>query len=259
MRVSICGRLLLETDGGVLDESVLPGRLGRRLWVYLVLNRRRPVGRAELHEVLWGDDSPEAPDASLNALASRVRSALAAIAPEVVLRSSTGAYTLGLPADVFVDRERAWSAIHHVQGLRRQGDHAKAWAEAVIANEIAARGLLPGEHGAWIEAERRILRDIEIQALEAIGDAEIERHRPDDAERVGRKLLAIDPLREGGYRLLMRALAAGGNPAQAAHVMDECRAALAVADTSPSAETEQVYREVVRPGRVQGPRGRSAS
>jgi DNA-binding SARP family transcriptional activator len=256
VRVSICGRLLIETDRGVLDESALPGRLGRRLWVYLVLNRRRPVGRAELHEALWGDESPEAADASLNALASRARTAIASVAPEVELRSSTGTYLLALPAEAFVDRERAWSAIHHVQGLLRTGDHAKAWAEAVIANEIAARGLLPGEHGPWIEAERRVLRDIEIQALEAIGEAEIAGRHADEAERIGRKLVTIDPLRESGYRLLMRALAAGGNPAQAARVMDECRAALAVADASPATETEQVYREIVRPGQGPGPRGR---
>ena len=247
MRVSICGRLLIETAAGVLGDAAFPGRLGRRLWVYLVLNRRRPVGRAELHDALWGEDSPDAADASLNALASRVRTAIATIAPEVDLRASAGTYTLMLPADVFVDRERAWSAIHHVQALLRQGEHADAWAEAVIANEIAARGLLPGEHGPWIEAERRILRDVQIQALEAIGEAEIERRRPDEAERVGRNLVAIDPLREAGYRLLMRALGAGGNPAQAARVMEECRAALAVADASPSAETEQVYRGVMVP------------
>lgn len=257
MRISICGRLLVEAPGGVVDESGFPGRLGRRLWVYLVLNRRRPVARAELYEALWGEDSPDAADASLNALASRLRSVIAPRAPGVELRASTGTYALGLPGDVFVDHERAWSAIHHVQALLRQGEPAKAWAEAVIANEIAARGVLPGEDGVWIEAERRILRDIEMQALEAIGDAEIDRHRADEAERVGRKLITVDPLREAGYRLLMRALAAGGNPALATRVMDECRAALAVAGASPSPETEKVYREVIRPpDRVLGPRGR---
>src|SRR4029077_8154916 len=107
-----------------------------------------------------------------------------------------------------------------------------------------ARGLLPGEDGDWIVAERRVLRDIEMQALEAVGEAEIERDRADEAERVGRKLIALDPLRESGYRLLMRALGAGGNPAQATHVMDECRAALATAGAAPTAETERVYRDV---------------
>ena len=235
----------METDAGALEEESLPGRLGRRLWVYLVLNRRRPIGRGEIGEALWGEDTPEAADASLNALVSRLRSAIRTVAPDVKLRASGGTYSLALPADVFVDRERAWTAIHHVEALRRQGDSVNAWAEAVIANEIAARSLLPGEDGAWIEAERRTLRDTELQALEAIGQAEIDRHRADEGERVGRRLIAADPLRESGYRLLMRALAAGGNAAQAGRVMDECRSALAAAAASPSAETERLYREIV--------------
>ena len=235
----------METDAGALEEESLPGRLGRRLWVYLVLNRRRPIGRAEIGEALWGEDTPEAADASLNALASRLRSTIRTVAPEVLLRASGGTYFLGLPADVFIDRERAWTAIHHVEALRRQGDSTGAWAEAVIANEIAARGLLPGEDGGWIEAERRTLRDIELQALEAVGQAEFDRHRAHEAERVARRLITVDPLRESAYRLLMRALAAGGNPAQAGHVMDECRSALAAAAAAPSIETERLYREIV--------------
>ena len=248
MRITICGRLRVEADGGVVEEESLPGRLGRRLWVYLVLNRRRPVGRGELEAALWGEDAPEAADASLNALASRLRSTIGHISRDVELRASAGTYSLALPVDVFVDRERAWSAIHHVQALRRQGDHADAWAEAVIASEIAARGLLPGEDGAWIEAERRTLHDIELQALEAIGQAEIEHRRAEEAERVGRRLIAADPLRESGYRLMMRAVTAGGDSGRAAGVMRECRAVLAAAGLVPSAETEAVYREALRAG-----------
>src|SRR5207302_2506374 len=90
-------------------------------------------------------------------------------------------------------------------------------------------------------------RNYHLHAHQAIGDTEIDRGRPDEAERVGRRLVAADPLRESGYRLLMRALAAGGNPAQASRVMEECRTTLAAAATSPSAETERVYREVVGP------------
>ena len=42
-------------------------------------------------------------------------------------------------------------------------------------------------------------------------------------------------------------LAAGGNRAQAIRVMAECRAALAAASASPSAETERVFRQVLTP------------
>lgn len=84
-------------------------------------------------------------------------------------------------------RERAWTAIHHVQSLRREGNVREAWAEAVIANEIAARGFLPGEDAPWIEAERRALRDMELQALEAVCEAELDQHRASEptASRAG--------------------------------------------------------------------------
>lgn len=244
MRIQICGRLSIEGERLTILEADMPGRLGRRFWAYLVLNRRRPVGRDELVTALWGEDSPEAEDASVHALASRVRGVLSRLGEGATLRAATGAYALALPAGTFVDRERAWGAISHVAAIRRDGDIAGAWSEAVIANEIAARGFLPGENGAWIEAERRILRDIELQALEAICETELDQRRPAEAERVARRLVAADALRESGYRLLMRSLAAGGNSAQATRVMDECRVALAGVGAVPSPETERVYREL---------------
>jgi DNA-binding SARP family transcriptional activator len=245
VRISICGELVVETDQALVRENAMPGRLGRRLWAYLVLNRRRPVGREELVGALWGEDSPDAADASLNALVSRVRGAVGDPDSGIEIRAASGSYSLRLPADTFVDRERAWSAIHHVQSIRRSGDVAGAWAEAIIANEIAARGFLPGESAPWIEGERRTLHDVELQALEAICEAELDQRRPAEAERVARRLIAADALRESGYRHLMRALAAAGNAAQAARVMDECRAALAASSASPSPETERVFREVI--------------
>ena len=245
MRISICGELVVEADGSVVRETAFPGRLGRRLFAYLVLQRRRPVGRDELITALWGDESPEAADASLNALVSRTRGAVGDAASGIELRATSGTYTLHLPDDAFVDRERAWTAIHHVQSIRRGGDIAGAWAEAVIANEIAARGFLPGEDAPWIEAERRTLHDIELQALDAICEAELAQGRPLEAERVARRLISADPLRESGYRFLMRALAQSGNAAQAVAVMDECRAALAAVSARPSNETERAFREIV--------------
>ena len=52
---------------------------------------------------------------------------------------------------------------------------------------------------------------------------------------------------------LDRALAAGGNGAQAARVMDECHAAFADAGVAVSPETERVYREVSGAGSPRAP------
>jgi DNA-binding SARP family transcriptional activator len=245
VRILICGPVSIEVDSAALNAEAFPGRLGRRLWTFLVLNRRRPIGREELIGALWDQDPPDAVDASLNALVSRVRAAVAQVASAIEVRAAAGSYTLHLPGDAFIDRERAWTAIHHVQSIRREGNTRDAWSEAVIASEIAGRGFLAGDDAPWITGERAVLRDIELQALEAIADALVDQGRPDEAERVARRLITADPLREAGYRGLMRALAAAGNAAQATRVMDECRRALAAVSARPSPQTEQLLRTIL--------------
>jgi DNA-binding SARP family transcriptional activator len=263
VRVIVCGELRVEGATAVVTQHELPGRLGRRLWTYLVLNRRRPVGNDELATALWGDEMPDAWDASLHALVSRLRRTLAGADGGVAIRPTGAGYALALPIGTFVDRERAWEAIHHVRAIQRRGEAAAAWAEAVIAHEISARGFLPGGSGEWIEAERRLLRGIELQSLEAIADAELAQQRPGEAERVARSLIGLDPLRESGYRLLMRSHAAAGNDAAVLDVMTECRAALGAVGASPSAETERLFRTTLGKGRLgfdaEVPNGRAST
>ena len=247
MRVYLCGRPAIERGATVIREADLPGRQGRRLWAYLVLHRRGPVGRDELAEALWGDEVPDAWDTTLNALASRLRRAVGAIL-EIAIRGEPGRYAVSLPTDVFVDWERARDAIHEADRLVYADRPAAALAEARVAMEIAARGFLPGEDAPWIEGQRQTLREIRLRACERTVAGELARGRPDVAETEARLLLALDPLREASYRWLMRALAAGGNPAQAARVYATCQRTLREqAGMAPSAETERVFREITSP------------
>ena len=79
---------------------------------------------------------------------------------------------------------------------------------------------------------------MQLRALEATAEAELGRGQPDIAEREAQELLRLDPLWEEGYRLLMRALADGGNRAQVRRVMEECRRTLDTqAGMAPSPET----------------------
>ena len=54
-RIQLCGRLQVEWAGKRIERD-LPGRQGRLLFCYLVLNRHRPVRRDELVAALWADD-----------------------------------------------------------------------------------------------------------------------------------------------------------------------------------------------------------
>jgi SARP family transcriptional regulator, regulator of embCAB operon len=253
LRVYICGRLAIEGDQKILRESDFPARQGRRLWAALVLGRRRPAGREWLAQAVWGDAIPDAWDTALNALVSRLRGTLRRLGDDGSRTSvvgEVGRYELLLPEGTFVDFERARTAIHAAETSLRGGDHHAALTEARVAMEIAGRGFLPGEEGPWIEAARSELSDITVRALECTVQGELHRGNPAVAEREARYLLGLDPLRESGYRLLMRALAAGGNGAQLAGVAADCRRILLErAGVEPSAETERVFRELTIPAR----------
>ena len=248
LRLYICGRLAIRQGHLVVREADFPLRHGRRLWVYLVLNRRRPVGRDALAEAIWGDEIPDAWDVALNALVSRLRSAirpLACLDPAFGIRGDVGRYRLELPAGSLVDYERARSALHAAETLLRRGYFEAALGEARVALEIAGRGFLPGEEAPWITGQRRLLGDLALHALECLAEAELLRGRAAAAEHEARSLIAVDPLRESGYRLLMRALAASGNRAQVIRVMDECRQTLRQqASMTPSDETERLFRQI---------------
>ena len=236
----------------MVGEAQLGGRQGGRLWTYLVLNRSRPLGREELATMLWDDEPPDAWDSDLSVLASRLRTGLRPIAdlePGLRVARGAGRYQLEVPPETFVDHERARAALHEAEVATRNGDHATAWIESRIAFEIARRGFLPGDEAPWITGQRRLLADVAHRALELLSSADLERGRPDDAAVEARQLVELDPLRESAYRILMRALGAKGDPAEAVRVMEQCRRTLGqLARLVPSPETERVFREVTAAG-----------
>jgi SARP family transcriptional regulator, regulator of embCAB operon len=63
-KIHLCGRLAVEIEGERLDDA-LPGRQGRLLFTYLVLNRDRPVRRDELIDALWSGNGSGGGDAAL--------------------------------------------------------------------------------------------------------------------------------------------------------------------------------------------------
>ena len=230
--------------GGRRIEDTLPGRQGRLLFAYLAVHRLRPVGRAELIDVLWPIDSqPTTADATLTGVLSRLRHVLGADVLE-----GRSELRLALPSKAWIDVEIAAESIHRAESAVAIGDWPRAWTSGRVALHVARREFLTGCDAPWIEARRRVLQSIESSALECIGEAGLGLGGSEiaAAERSGRALIACEPYRESGYRLLMRAHQARGNDAAALTVYEELRGLLREAlGTTPSAETQALFKQLL--------------
>jgi len=241
VRIQICGALAIERGGQRL-EAGLPGRQGRLLFTYLVVNRHRYVPRDELAEALWREPDPAAIDTRLNPLLSKLR--------RVFGVSSVGgrsAIRLCLPV-AWVDLEAAAEAIHRAESSVAQQDWARAWGPALTALLVAERDFLPGEDVPWIDEIRHQLTELRLRALECYAAAGLGLGRTElaAAVRAGQQLTRLAPLRESGYRYLMQAHAAQDNLAEAlgvyAELSERLRDQLGV---SPSPATRQLYQELL--------------
>ncbi len=201
-------------------EDLLPGRQGRLLFVYLVLNRTRAVRRDELAEAVWPAGPPAAPEVALRALLSKLRSALGEGTVE-----GRDAVRLCLPPSASVDIEVANAAMHRAESALARGEWTSAWGPAQVALFTAGRELLAGEDVPWIDEQRRALADLHLRALEAYGIAclHIRGTELPAAERAGRALSRLAPFRESGHRLLIESLEQQGNLAEAIRAYESLR------------------------------------
>jgi DNA-binding SARP family transcriptional activator len=94
-----------------------------------------------------------------------------------------------------------------------------------VALHVSRREFAAAHEAPWIDQRRQSLRAIQASALECIGEAGLGLGGTEiaAAERCGRTLVALEPYRESGYRLLMRALEARGNTATALEIYDQLR------------------------------------
>ncbi|HET7857203.1 MAG TPA: ABC transporter substrate-binding protein [Gaiellaceae bacterium] len=163
------------------------------------------------------------------------------------LTSAFGCYKLTLPADTSIDVDAAAEAADQAEEALAAGDLDKARSQGSAAAALARRSFLPGEDGSWVEERRRDLREILVRALECLRDASLGASEFPEAVRYADEVIELEPFRESGYRRLMQAHAAAGNPAEALRVYERCRRFLAdELGAYPSPETEAAYLEILR-------------
>jgi DNA-binding SARP family transcriptional activator len=221
-RIQLCGRLVANVDGSRIEDA-LPGRLGRILFAYLVLNRGRPVPRNTLLMAGWGEDAPPEAGNALSVVLSKLRHGLGAEHLQ-----GRAEIELLLPSATFVDVEAALEGAHRAESAIAGERWAQAWGPAGIAYHVATRPFLIGLEAPWIDQWRRRLEDVRLRGLECFAAAGLGLGGPAlaQAEERARMLTELAPYRETGYRLLIEALARRGNIAEALRAYDRLRVLL---------------------------------
>lgn len=243
LRIYLLGRVTIETDQQIVETPSFPGRQGVLAFAYLAA-RRRGVERDELAEVLWSDSLPDAWDAGLHALISKLRSLLASVGlGRSALETLHGCYELRLPEGTWIDLRTAINELDRAEGALRRGEPTLAWSGATVAASILRRPFLLGESGSWPEQQRRDLHDLQVRAQETLAAAWLQAGDPAASTHAAARAVALAAFRESAYARLMEAHLAAGNRAEAVRVYlalrDRLRDALGV---SPSPRLEQLYR-----------------
>lgn len=248
-RIYLTGRIAIEYAGEVvLEERQLPGRQGRLAFVYLALNRHRPVPREELVGTLWSDAPPRELEASFSAVLSKLRAALKKPGiGEIGVDALRRSIELQLPADAWVDVEAAINALDEAEGACRRDDRMTGWTHANVAAAVARRPFLGDEDAPWVHAWRERLKSMLRRALACLADLSALNGEAPLAVQYANEIVELDPYQEPAYQRLMRLHAAAGNRAEALRVFARCREFLREElGASPAPETERLFLEILR-------------
>jgi DNA-binding SARP family transcriptional activator len=224
--------------------SALPGRQGRLLFAYLVLNRDRDCGRVELIDLLWPERPPAAAETALSALLSKLRRALG----DGVL-SGRSELRFAPREPIHVDLEASAAAVTQAESAIDDADWGRAADHARDVLNVDLQTFLPDCDGPWVNELRRELETIRLRGLEALAEACLRRGGRElgTAEQAARAAIAAAPFRESAHRLLMEIYEAAGNPAEALRAFEDLRILLRdELGTTPGQAAMGVHERVLR-------------
>ncbi len=230
LQIRLLGPFAVQVNGQPLPR--LNSRKGHWLLALLVLRKGREVERSWVAGTLWPESEETLARYNLRRELSHLRRALGSEAQRL---GTTGTHTLrlelsGAEVDV-IDFDAAVA----------QGD-PPALRQAV---SLYGGLLLEGCTEDWVLPERESCLQAYLHALETLAAHELAQGKPGDAVPYLRRAIAADPLRESAHRMLMEALAAGGERAAATRTYRDLRLLLhREVNAAPAPETDELFHRI---------------
>ena len=225
----------------------------RAVLAVLALEAGKLVTSDTLCELVWDDDQPASPAATLQSLISRLRGTLAAASGGVVeagrdvLRTREPGWVLDIePAAV--DALRFQELTNRARRRRGRGEAAAAAADLAEALGLwRGAALVDVVDAGYLASQATRLNVARLDALEDLAEAELAIGRPADA--LGRMEVHVEenPLRERAWGLLMVALYRLGRQAAALGAFQQVRAILGEElGLEPSPELREIEQRILR-------------
>ena len=196
-RLSLLNGFQFTAEGRTL---ALP-MVAQRLLAFLAL-QDRSLPRLYVAGTLWAETTEENASANLRSTLWRIHQ----LGHRVVEASRTH---VGLAPHIQVD----------VRELRAQAsrliDHSRPCEPADLDQASLLGDLLPGWYEDWVVIERERVRQLRLDALEALCQRFTAAGMHEHAVQAGLAAVAAEPLRESAQRVLIRAHLARGNRVEA--------------------------------------------
>ncbi|MDT4919347.1 MAG: hypothetical protein QOI15_249 [Pseudonocardiales bacterium] len=244
VELRLLGRFVVVRDGREVPVAEFGGRKVRALLRILATRRGAVVVSDRLVEYLWGDRPPADPAANLQVLVNRARRALGR--PELIV-TAHGGYGLAAGPGCVVDTEEFLAA---VTAARQAAGGAAASAAYAMALELwTGDPLAEDSYADWALDYRAGLARTLQEALEEAAQLALDRGAAEEAVGYAERAAGAEPLREVAVLLLVRALAAAGDPAAALGRYEQFRRSLAdELGVDASAAAQELQRQLLGAG-----------
>jgi DNA-binding SARP family transcriptional activator len=245
--IAVLGPLALARNGEPVTDGDLRRERVRALLSFLV--GHRTTSRAAIMAALWPDLDERA---AANNLRVTMTYVLRVLEPGRPARESPYHVRVNGQSVTLVTSD--WLRIdvdqfdeHVARAARAEADGTPSLA---LEHNLAAVALYRGEahdgvaDADWIALEREHYRSRFVAAATRAGELLVGRGDVDQAERVARRAVEVDPWAENAYAVLVSVALARGDRSAARRTLDLGLAALADLGIEPSEETRRLRRRV---------------
>jgi DNA-binding SARP family transcriptional activator len=247
LNVTLLGAASFSVNGAVVKSDFGPA--GRLLACYLFAFPGRVHRRERLADLFWRDFDPAKARSALNTAIWRIR--------KILDQGQTGAsrHLVTVGDDLILEHSCDFQAdtykLESASRLFLSRSPRNPLSAAELDNlceavDIYSGPFLEDRDDDWVLQERERLHCLFVRSSVELMRAAVVERDYEQALNFGRRILAIDPLREGIQRGVMLLLALNGQRVEAIRAYERLSELLrSDLEIDPMPETQRLYREVV--------------